>query len=137
MFYNYFTVVVLTLNLLISAPLFIKYYLYLLIFYGTRLIQDTLFMNDLDEKYVGNKYLMYCIFIFMHYILPVYLIYRYKIFLNGDLNNTNFLLGIFFALLYVNVVDVESLYFIERDTIIYELYIIWCVMFIISCCYMK
>ena len=137
MFYNYFTVVVLTLNLLISAPLFIKYYLYLLILYGTRLISDTLFMNDLDEKYFGNKYQMYSIFIFMHYILPVYLIYRYKIFLNGDLNSTNFLLGILFALLYVNVIDVESLYFINRDTIIYELYIIWCIMFIISYCFMK
>jgi hypothetical protein len=125
---NTLTFWIILLNLIFDIQ-FIRYYLLILLIYGTYI--DYKASSNLS-KYVGvHRYLFYILHVIVHYVIPSIMIYYYKV-LSKPLNLDNYIYGLFVGFLYLCTINDINIYNIDRKNLCIHNTIIWTLMFIFS-----
>ena len=123
-----FTFITIIANIFIKKK-FLKYYLFLLIFYGT--IVDLRSRKKIAKHNKINENLLLIIHLIFHYIIPFIFIYKYK-FYNFPLSRQQYMYGILFGYLYYILIDIKFIYFINPIRVQIEVLILWTIIYILS-----
>lgn len=106
-----------------------NYVMIILILYGKKIMSNQKYINVLVNYYnIDENIVLYFHYCF-HYFYPFYFLYINSI---NIMTISEFFLGIFVGILYSSIINLERVYFVRKQTVIQEVFTLWCILYTIS-----